>query len=210
MLEKIGLYFITDSSLTKNSVIEDCRIAIDAGVQVIQYREKKLKKEQMLEEALEISRMCRNAGVVFIVNDDIEIAHRVNADGVHLGQEDMPIEKARSLLGNKIIGITVHNLSEAIEAEKKGADYLGASPIFHTDTKKDAGKPIGCKALAEIKSNVKIPVIAIGGIKMDNLEEVIRAGVDGVCMISAIVGKENMAERIRRVEEIIRKAGDKK
>ncbi len=210
MLEKIGLYFITDSSLTKNSVIEDCRIAIDAGVQVIQYREKKLKKEQMLEEALEISRMCRNAGVVFIVNDDIETAHRVNADGVHLGQEDMPIEKARSLLGNKIIGITVHNLSEAIEAEKKGADYLGASPIFHTDTKKDAGKPIGCKALAEIKSNVKIPVIAIGGIKMGNLEEVIRAGVDGVCMISAIVGKENMAERIRRVEEIIRKARDKK
>ncbi len=199
MLENLGLYFITDSNLTKNGVVEDCRIAIDAGVRVIQYREKSLGREKMLEEALEISRLCRRAGVLFIVNDDVDIARRVNADGIHLGQEDEAIKEARSALGGKIIGITVHDLGEALEAERLGADYLGVSPVFHTDTKKDAGKAIGLKALAGIKEKVKIPVVAIGGIRTENLGEVVRAGADGVCMISAIVGKENMAERIKEV-----------
>jgi len=210
MLEDMGLYFITDSGLTKNGAVEDSRIAIDAGVKIIQYREKSLGEGKRLEEALEIARMCRNSGTIFIVNNDVEIASKVNADGVHLGQGDMPIEKAREVLGKKIIGLTVHNVGEAIDAQECGADYLGASPIFATTTKIDAGEAIGPGAITAIKSSVIIPLVAIGGIQLENLEEVMNAGADGVCMVSATVGHKDLAERVHKIREKINSLRGKK
>src|SRR3989338_6322364 len=136
-LNKIGLYFITDSRLTKKSVLDDVKAAIKAGVKIIQYREKEKPTRLMYNEAKEIKELCDKKNVLFIINDRIDICQAVNADGVHLGSEDMPYKEARKLLRNKIIGLTVHNVKEAIEAEKLGADYIGVSPIFETKTKLD-------------------------------------------------------------------------
>ena len=136
-----GLYFITDSKLTRKTVIEDVKAAIDADVKVIQYREKEKSTKEMFLEAKEIKKLCAN--VLFIINDGIDICLSADADGVHLGQDDMPFLEARKILGDKIIGVTVHNVNEAIEAEEIGADYIGVSPIFETSTKKDAGPAAG-------------------------------------------------------------------
>lgn len=199
-LKNIGLYFITDGSLSKKNNIEDVKAAVKGGVKIVQYREKNLSKERIIEEAIKIKKICRKNNVLFLINDYVDIAKEVDADGVHLGLEDMPYEKARKLLGNeKIIGMTAHNVEEAITFEKLGADYLGVSPIFITTTKKDAGKPIGVKFLKEIKNNVKIPCVAIGGINEENMEKVIKEGADAVAMISAIVTKDNVEETVKGI-----------
>src|SRR3989344_4102511 len=143
-LKYFGLYFITDSRLTKKTVIEDVKSAIKGGVKIIQYREKEASKGQMLAEAKEIKKLCQNNNVIFIVNDWIDIALESDADGVHLGQDDSDCENTRKILGkNKIIGLTVHNVKESAEAERLGADYIGLGPIFSTSTKSDAGKACG-------------------------------------------------------------------
>ena len=167
-LNEINLYFITDSKLTKKTILEDIKAALKAGVKIIQYREKEKTKEDMVEEAIQIKRLCKDKAI-FLINNSVDIALEVDADGVHLGQDDMPYEKARSLLKNKIIGLTAHNVQEAIEAESKGADYIGVSPIFETKTKPDAGPPAGLQLIEDVKNAVTIPQVAIGGI---NLEEI--------------------------------------
>ena len=139
-LKDFGLYFITDSRLTKKTVIDDVKSAIKGGINIIQYREKGASKEQMLAEAKEIKKLCQKGNVIFLVNDRMDIALAVDADGVHLGQDDTSYETARNILGkNKIIGLTAHNVDESVEAEKLGVDYIGLSPIFSTSTKDDAG-----------------------------------------------------------------------
>jgi len=190
-----GLYFITDSRLSRKGILSDVRNAIKAGVRVVQYREKSKSTREMLEEALLLRSICR--GVTFLVNDRIDIALAVKADGVHLGQGDLPISVARKLLGkNKIIGITAHNLKEARIAQKQGADYLGVSPIFLTKTKSDAGKPIGIKKLKEISKIGKIPIVALGGINLKNVLEVVRSGADSICVISAVLDKPDVYREI--------------
>ena len=189
-LKNIGLYFITDRNLTKSSIIEDVKAAIKGGVKILQYREKWLSTKEMFIEARKIRDICRENGVLFLVNDRIDIVLGVDADGVHLGQEDLPCNIARRLLGNKIIGVTVHNIEEAIKAEEDGADYVSLSPIFPTTTKEDAGDPVGIELIKKLKSSVRIPVIAIGGINKNNLVDVIKAGADGVAAISAIIPKD--------------------
>ena len=135
-LKYIDFYLVTDSRFSKKGTLSDVKEAVEAGCQIIQYREKNKSTQKMIYEASEIKRICRN-NAKFLVNDRIDIALAVDADGVHLGQNDMPIEIARKLLGeDKIIGLTVHNVNEAIEAENKGADYVGLGPIFDTVTKK--------------------------------------------------------------------------
>jgi thiamine-phosphate pyrophosphorylase len=196
-----GYYFITDSNLSRAGNVSDVKQAEACGVRVVQYRNKNAETLEMYKEALRLREICRNAA--FLINDRIDIALAVDADGVHLGQSDMPYKAAREMLGpDKIIGITVHNLAEALEAEVLGADYLGVSPIFSTKTKTDAGKPAGIVLIEEIREKVDIPLIAIGGINLANAPEVVSAGADGVCAISAVVAKENVSEAIRKFQEL--------
>lgn len=196
-----GLYFITDRKLSKKSVERTVGEAIAGGVNIVQYREKELPTLEILRVAENIRDMTREADVLFLVNDRIDIALAVDADGVHLGTEDMPIEVARKLLGNKIIGLTVHNVKEAKEAQRKGADYVGISPIFATDTKKDAGEPSGIGLIQDVKAAVKIPQVAIGGITEGNLQQVIDAGSECVAMISAVVTNDSITKTVREINE---------
>jgi len=203
-LNDIDLYFITDSRLTGRTVLEDVGSAIRAGVKIIQYREKDLTTREMIDEAGKISRLCRENDVLFIINDRVDIALAVDADGVHLGNEDMPYEAARRILGNtKIIGLTVHDVGEAIEAERIGADYIGISPIFETTTKPDAGTPAGIDLIKYIKKAVKIPFVAIGGINQDNIKSVLEAGARSIAVISAIVTKDDVEKECKKFREVI-------
>lgn len=202
-LKKIDFYFITDSVLTKKSVMEDVESALSAGVKIIQYREKNKSTREMAEEAALIKKMC-GGKAIFLVNDRIDIALAAKADGVHIGQDDMPYHTARLLLGKKrIIGITAHNAEEAVLAEKDGADYIGASPVFHTKTKPDAGKHGGLELIEEISKKVRIPVVAIGGINLNNVASVIEAGADSAVAISAVVASNNVEKECRRFIETI-------
>jgi thiamine-phosphate pyrophosphorylase len=196
-----GYYFITDSKLSRAGNENDVCSAVSCGVEVVQYRNKNAETRQMYEEAVRLREICQNS--IFLINDRIDIALAAEADGVHLGQSDMPSLTARKLLGyEKIIGVTVHNLPEALQAESNGADYLGVSPIFQTATKPDAGKPAGISLIEEIRAQVKIPLIASGGINHSNASEVVRAGADGLCAISCVVAEENVRNEILKFQEI--------
>ena len=201
-----GYYFITDSKLSRAGNFNDVSMAVECGVSVVQYRNKNAKTREMYEEAVCLREICRDT--LFLINDRVDIALAVNADGVHLGQSDMPCGAARKLLGEeKIIGITVHNLAEAVQAESIGADYLGVSPIFQTATKPDAGKPAGISLIEEIRAIVDIPLIAIGGIDHSNAMDVIRAGADGLCAISCVVAKEDVQAEIKKFQDSFRALG---
>lgn len=203
-----GLYFVTDSNLTSQGIFSDVKQVIEAGCRMVQYREKEKSTAEKLEEAKEIAALCREHDVLFLINNDVDVALAVNADGVHLGQQDMPIAIARKLLEEgKIIGVTVHTLEEALQAEKQGADYVSVSPIFETKTKPDAGKPAGIELIKEVKEGVKLPIVAIGGINEENLQQVLEAGADSVAVISVIVCSENPGETANRM---IKKIGAEK
>jgi len=198
-----GYYFITDSGLSLAGNISDVRSAVSTGVEVVQYREKSGDTGALYDEALRLAEICRGTVTKFIVNDRIDIALAVDADGVHLGQSDMPYDAARRVLGPyKIIGITVHSVDEAVKAEREGADYLGVSPIFSTSTKKDAGIPAGLKLIADVKRVCNIPLVAIGGIDLSNAPEVIAAGADMVCAISAVITKADVTGEIKKFQKL--------
>ncbi len=203
-LNKIGLYFITDSRLTKKSVLDDVKAAVRAGVKIIQYREKEKSTKDMVEEAKKIKDICEKNKVIFLINDRVDICLAVNADGVHLGTDDMPYSAARKLLKGKIIGLTAHNIEEASEAEKIGADYVGVSPIFETKTKLDAGPAAGLQLIKDVKKGVKIPLVAIGGINLENLNSVLEAGAKSVVAISAIVSKDDVGGECKKFISIIK------
>jgi len=190
-MNNFDLYIITDSKLTRKTILDDVKQALASGVRIIQYREKEKSTKDMVNEANKIKKLCEGKAT-FLINDRIDVALASDADGVHLGQDDMPYEVARKILGNKIIGLTVHNVKEAINAEKIGADYLGVSPIFQTTTKLDAGKPAGLNLIEEIKKVTNIPLVGIGGINLDNVSSVIKAGAQGAAVISAILTKEDI------------------
>ena len=195
-----GYYFITDAELSKNGNESDVGKAVGAGVTVIQHRRKLDDTETFIEEAKILKKICKGKSL-FIINDRVGIALSVDADGVHLGQGDMPYDTARKLLGkDKIIGVTVHDVKKAIQAENKGANYLGVSPIFATTTKSDAGKPCGVEVIKEIKKNCKVPIVAIGGITLDNAKEAVQAGADAICAISAVVTKDDVRKEIKRFQ----------
>ena len=150
-------------------------------------REKVLSKLEMYREAEAVARLARSQGALFIVNDYVDIAIAAGADGVHLGQEDMPVEVARRIMGKrKIIGVSTHNLIQAKRAQEQGADYIGFGPIFRTQTK-DAGHPKGIRYLRKIKRHIHIPIVAIGGITCGNANSVIYAGADAVAVISGVL-----------------------
>jgi thiamine-phosphate pyrophosphorylase len=196
-----GFYFITDSGLSRAGNKRDLRSALAAGVEVVQYRDKQAGTRQMYEEALQLRKLCK--GAIFLINDRVDIALGVGADGVHLGSRDLPYQLARKLLGEKrIIGLTVHSLKEAREAQELGADYLGVSPVFSTGTKPDAGEPLGCGLIRKIKEDIRIPLVAIGGISLKNAREVIRSGADSLCAISAVVTKADVRKEIEKFQDL--------
>jgi thiamine-phosphate pyrophosphorylase len=198
-----GYYFITDSSLSRAGNFRDVKAAVRAGVTVVQYREKSASSRQMYEEAKKLRQICKN--ITFLVNDRIDIALAVNADGVHIGQRDVPFGIVRSLLGKKkIIGVTTHTLKEALTAQQQGADYLSVSPIFRTSTKKDAGPAGGVTLIKKIRRRVTLPIVAIGGINLSNAQEVIAAGADALCAISAVVTKKNVTKEIIKFHNFFR------
>ena len=196
-----GYYFITDAGLSRAGNAADVQAACAAGVKAVQYREKCADTRVMYEEARRLKALCR--GALFLINDRVDLAQAVDADGVHLGRQDLPYDIARKLLGpGKIIGITVSSLAEALDAARQGADYLGVSPIFPTTTKADAGTPGGLGLIREIRKLVSLPLIAIGGITLTNAPEVIQAGADGLCAISAVVTKPDVRGEIERFQAL--------
>ncbi|MBI4654691.1 MAG: thiamine phosphate synthase [Nitrospirae bacterium] len=181
------LYLITDRIISGLSLTEIVKQAIAAGVRTIQIREKNLSKKKLFTEVLSMKTLFRKHRALLIINDYVDITLAADADGVHLGHEDMPIETAREILGKKkIIGISTHTLKQALEAERAGADYIGFGPIFHTATK-DTGRPKGINALIEIKNHVKIPLVAIGGITPENCSRVLATGANAIAVVSGIL-----------------------
>ena len=197
----LGYYFITDATLSRAGILSDVKNAVAAGVRVVQYRNKNADTRTLYKEASRLRQICIKC--LLLINDRVDIALAVGADGVHLGQDDLAYPVARRLLGkNLIIGLTAHSLKEALRAQEEGADYVGVSPIFTTHTKPDAGTPKGVALLRAIRRRMRIPIIAIGGITLANAPEVIRAGADGICAISAVVTKPDVKAEITKFQRL--------
>ncbi len=202
---KLGLYVITDEGASHGiSHVDIARKVAEGGADVIQLRDKARTEKDLLSIALEIGKIARSYGITFIVNDRLDLALASGADGVHLGQEDLPVPFARRITPRGfIIGTSVRSVQEALIAESEGADYIALSPIFDTATKSDAGPGKGLERLKEIKSAVSIPVIAIGGIDKNNVRQVMDAGADGVAVISAIVGQKDIVKATAEMRSLI-------
>ncbi len=203
------LYLVTDANLSRGrSHREIVEAAILGGVTVVQYREKQASTRRMIDEALELRDLCRRHGVPFIVNDRVDVALAVEADGVHVGQDDMPASLARRLIGHdKILGVSAENVEQALAAQADGADYIGASPIFATPTKPDAPQPMGVAGLLQMARACPLPIVAIGGLNATNAGSMIRAGAAGVAVVSAIVSAEDVqsaASELRHVIDLAR------
>ncbi len=196
------LYAVTDRSwLGTESLHSQVKKAIDGGVTFVQLREKELAQEAFYKEALEIQALCREKNIPFVINDNVALAKEIDADGVHVGQEDMEAGDVRSLLGpDKIIGVSAHSVEEALLAEKRGADYLGVGAAFSTNSKKDVSC-ISHETIRDICQAVQIPVIAIGGINETNIEELKGTGICGVAVISAIFAKKDITGAARTLRD---------
>jgi thiamine-phosphate pyrophosphorylase len=193
ILQKVQLYVITDRRL---SFIKDLErivfLAIAGGAQMIQLREKKISDKQFYQLALKIKKITKAQKVPLIINDRVDIAWAVDADGVHLGQDELPLKIARKILGKeKIIGASAETVKEAIQAEKEGADYLGVGPIFHTETKK-IEKAQGIELLKKVQKKVKIPIFPIGGINLENIGQITSLGIKRVAVISAVMKQKDI------------------
>ena len=184
-----SLYLVTDRRLSLGrSTVEVVAAAVSGGVTCVQLREKHCSTREFLEEARRVRELLVGTGVPLIINDRLDVALAVAADGVHLGQNDMHISDARRLVGERlVIGISAESVADAIRAEAEGADYIGVSPVFTTPTKMDTAPPLGLEGLREIRRAVSLPLVAIGSIRHDNVAEVLRAGADGLAVVSAIV-----------------------
>lgn len=196
-----SLYAILDASQSKGrSLSSILRDLLEGGAGLIQLRAKGMIPIEFFRLAREARQLTRQAGTLFIVNDRADIALASQADGVHLGQEDLPLRVARRLMGrDKIIGISTHDLAQAAEAERGGADYIGFGPIFTTTTKDTGYSPRGLSLFREIRRAVKIPIVTIGGITEDNITQVWRAGADAGAIISDLMGTKDIAEKVRRI-----------
>jgi thiamine-phosphate pyrophosphorylase len=205
LLKNYNLYCITaeNLSLGRNN-IEVVKEMLSSGVKIIQYREKKKTLKEKYKEALILRELTLQYNAILIVNDHLDLAKIVEADGVHIGQDDYPIEVAREFLGEEfIIGVTAHNKEQAKKAEKEGADYIGLGPIFESFTKEKPHPPIGIEILKWADINIKIPVVAIGGIKENNLKQVLENGGKCIAMVSEIVSSSNIKEKIKNLMKIM-------
>ncbi|MDH5405587.1 MAG: thiamine phosphate synthase [Candidatus Aminicenantes bacterium] len=204
----LSLYVITDRHLSLGRTnIEVVAKALEGGASVIQLREKDIPDREFYLEGLKIKPLVRSYGKLFLVNDRVDITQALDADGVHLGQEDLPISVARRLLGKgKIIGISVRSVEEAKRAVSEGADYLAVSGVFPTETKKDVGETLGVEGVRRIREAVNIPLVGIGGINSHNAAEVIRAGADGVAVVSAVTMAPDVVRACRELLEAVQRA----
>ncbi|MBQ2898020.1 MAG: thiamine phosphate synthase [Clostridia bacterium] len=197
------LYAVTDRTWLKNNTLyEQVEEALKGGATFVQLREKELDDETFLKEAFEIKKLCRQYNVPFVINDNVDVAIKANADGVHIGQYDMEAGYVRSIIGkDKILGISAQTVEQAIFAEKMGADYLGVGAVFNTDSKADADD-VSHKTLKAICDAVSIPVVAIGGIGISNILELTGSGIHGVAVISAIFSAENIKKTTAELKKL--------
>lgn len=202
------IYCLTAEKFSRGrSNVEVVRAMLESGIKLVQYREKEKKSGAMLEECLAIRQMTRDAEAAFIVNDHIDLAMMVGADGVHIGQEDFPVSAVRRLVGEKMaIGLSTHAPEEAMQAVKDGADYIGVGPIFRTFTKEDVVDPVGFEYLEYVVANVDIPFVAIGGIKEHNIGDVVRRGARCVALVTEIVEEENIGKKINALRQAMQAA----
>ncbi len=201
----LSLYVITDPYLSKGrSHMEVVEKAIAGGATMIQLREKESTSLDFYRLAKEVVSATKKQGVPLIINDRVDIALAVDAEGIHVGQKDLPAPVVRKMIGkDKILGVSAGNIEEAKIAEKEGADYIGVGAVFSTATKSDARQAIGLERLQTVAKSVNIPAVAIGGINHDNVEAVIQSGVDGVAVVSAIVAAENIQKAAEEMKIFI-------
>lgn len=187
------LYAITDRTWLNGRSLEDVvEQSLMGGVDIIQLREKNLDFNSFLESAIKIKKLTEKYNVPLIINDNIEVCRQSNADGVHIGQGDTPLSKARKVLGkDKIIGVTAKTIQQALEAQLNGADYLGVGAMFGSTTKKDA-IPLTFQQLADIRKSITIPIVAIGGINANNIDKFANTNVDGIAVVSAVYGQTDI------------------
>ena len=197
------LYAVTDRAwVGKQSLYQQVECALKGGATCVQLREKELDDEAFLNEAMEISALCRKYGVAFFINDNVEIAIKCHADGIHVGQEDMEASKVRERVGSDMmIGVSVHSVEEALEAVKNGADCLGVGAMFSTSTKTDVNV-MPKETLRDICAAVDIPVVAIGGINKSNISQLAGTGVDGVALVSAIFAADDIESECRLLRKL--------
>lgn len=200
-----SLYLVTDRGLARGRpTLDIVTAAVQGGVTCVQLREKECSTRDFIQQALAIKDFLKARGVPLIINDRVDVALAIAADGVHLGQTDMPLDVARKIVGDSmIIGISAESLADAVEAEKGGADYLGVSPIYATPTKTDTAPPLGLEGLRAIRAAVDLPLVGIGGLNRDNSAAVIENGGDGVAVVSAIVAADDPAAAADDLKQII-------
>jgi thiamine-phosphate pyrophosphorylase len=200
------LYLVTDPDLSLGRPEDEVvRRAVAAGVTMVQYRDKDTSTKRMIEKTRLLADICRSAGVALIVNDRVDVAMAGGADGVHLGQDDMDPGDCRAIVGEPfIIGVSVTTVEEVKNAEKAGADYLGANGVFPTGTKTDLGKPLGLDGVSRLAVASSLPMVGIGGINAENAADVLEAGADGVAVVSYIVSAENIEEKCKNLLNVLR------
>ena len=208
--ETMTLYAVTDRAWAKEvTLMEQVKQALKGGITFLQLREKKLSEGEFIKEAREMKKLAAQYQIPFVINDNIKVALEVDADGVHIGQDDMSVEEARKLLGeDKIIGVSAHNEKEALKAQKGGADYLGVGAVCATSTKKDANV-VSKEEIKKIKEAVDIPIVAIGGIKKDNIDALTGTGIDGVAVVSAIFGAKDITKDTKELLKTVKKMKQK-
>ncbi len=191
-----GLCFITDRRSCQLTPVEMTSLVLKAGIRWIQYRDKEKDRLDFYRTAVKLRDITSDFGACFTVNDHADIAIAVEADGVHLGQDDLPLAQVRKIVGEEmIVGISTHTLDEAVGAQEGGADYIGFGPVYETSTKKEAGNPRGAEVVTHIRENVDIPVVAIGGIDCDCLNELFSNGAKAVAVASAILRGDDICSR---------------
>ena len=201
--EDLLLYAVTDRTwLNGRTLYEQVEEALQGGATFIQLREKNLDQEHFMEEAVELKKLCKQYHVPFVINDDVEIAARIDSDGVHVGQSDMEAGDVRAKLGpDKILGVSAQTVEQAILAEKRGADYLGVGAVFSTGSKADADD-VSHETLKAICEAVSIPVIAIGGISVNNISQLKETGICGIAVISAIFAQKDITAATKELKQL--------
>ena len=197
-LRSVGLYGITAEKFSAGrDNLTVVRQMLDAGIRVIQYREKEKSSREKYEQCVRLREMTKRAGAHLIIDDDVALTLACNADGVHLGQDDLPVEAARQILGErKIIGLSTHSPQQAQAALACDADYIGVGPLFETHTKKDVCAPVGLSYLEYVIKNIPLPFVAIGGVKEHNIAEVARRGAGCICLVTDIVGAADIPAKV--------------